>query len=696
VRETDPVPSARQAHVLFGAGLAGLAAVIAMLLPLRDAMPGAEFWAIPFSVAFVGGALASRARPDNVAARRLLAFGAVAITWFAASGALVLLYDAHGAGGAWFVPLNTLAQILGIGLVTSIVALLAVYPDGVYQRDLERRAVRVLLVLTPAVPVLLLVAGSTIQPAWFLEWADEVGALPALGDVDSPLGVDAPEGAKAPLTGFLDAALGAVPLFGAILLALRYRRFPVEQRLQIKWPLYAAMTLVVLALFDVLDAVDVLPTLLGDLFEMTSLVLLPAALAIGLAWPHLFDIEGVARRSAVYLALWTAIAAAYVGVAAAAGLAAGGENLQVAVAVAILTTLLFEPARRALARRVSRLAYGERVGGEELVRRLGAALEHTLETDALAQAIADTAREGLGARWARLVLDGARDALAGAPRPGEPAALTAPLVHAGEVLGEIQCGASARGRVYTGERELLTTLAGQAALALHNARLAAEVRERLDELAASRARIVEAEETARRRIERDIHDGSQQELAALIARIALVRNQVSRGDHAPLGDTLEALQSEAGQALENLRELASGIHPSVLTDRGIVAAIQARAVRLPLDVTVTCDPALRGRRFPEAVEGAVYFLVSECFSNTLKHAAARSVVLTIGGGERDLVVEVSDDGAGFDPDAVQAPGGLAGMADRIAALGGTLAVTSSPGAGTSLRAVLPLAETALV
>lgn len=172
-----------------------------------------------------------------------------------------------------------------------------------------------------------------------------------------------------------------------------------------------------------------------------------------------------------------------------------------------------------------------------------------------------------------------------------------------------------------------------------------------------------------------------------------MRNQVSRGDQAPLGDTLEALQSEAGQALENLRELASGIHPSVLSDRGVVAAIQARATRLPLDVTVTCDPALRGKRFPEAVEGAVYFLVSECFANTLKHADAQSVTLSIGGGERDLRVEVRDDGGGFDPATVDRSGGLAGMADRIAALGGTLAVTSSPGAGTSLSAVLPLAET---
>jgi signal transduction histidine kinase len=364
----------------------------------------------------------------------------------------------------------------------------------------------------------------------------------------------------------------------------------------------------------------------------------------------------------------------------------------VAVFVAILTTLLFEPARRAIARRIGRLAYGERIGGEELVRRLGATLEHTLERDALAEAIAATAREGLGARWARVDLDGAPSALAGDPRPGEPAALSAPLVNAGEAFGEIHCGASAFGRVYTRERELLSTLAGQAALALHNARLAAELRERFEELRASRARIVEAEESARRRIERDIHDGSQQELAALIAQIALVRNQLGRGEELPLADTLADLQGEVEQALGNLRELASGIHPSVLSDRGIIEAIEARAAGMPLELNLSCPPALRSARFPEAVEGAVYFFVSESLANVLKHAGADSVELSIEGGERDLRIEIHDDGCGFEPASVGRSGGLDGMADRIAALGGTLLIDSRPGAGTRLRAALPFAE----
>ncbi|MDP8967656.1 MAG: histidine kinase [Actinomycetota bacterium] len=241
---------------------------------------------------------------------------------------------------------------------------------------------------------------------------------------------------------------------------------------------------------------------------------------------------------------------------------------------------------------------------------------------------------------------------------------------------------------------MLATLARQAGLAIANARLAEELGTRLKELRASRARIVEAEERARRRIERDIHDGSQQEIAALIARIGLARNQLRRDPSLAI-ETLADVQSEAQQALENLRQLASGIHPSVLTDRGIVEAIEARGARLPLDVMLESDPDLRTTRFDETVEGGVWFVVSECFANTLKHSRAQRVVVRITRTDRQLSVEVSDDGIGFDPAAADPGGGLAGLGDRIAALGGALDVESAPGAGTRVRATLPARERSL-
>ena len=360
--------------------------------------------------------------------------------------------------------------------------------------------------------------------------------------------------------------------------------------------------------------------------------------------------------------------------------------------MAIVATLLFEPVRRALTRRAARFAGGERVSGEELIRRLGATLEHTLEIDALMRAIAATTREGIGARWVRIRLDDGGEVLDGAqPRQGELPALSALIVHAGERVGEIECGASAHGRVYGSERELLETLARQAGLAIANARLADELGTRLRELRASRARIVQAEERGRRRIERDIHDGAQQEIAALIARIGLARNQLRR-DASLATDTLADVQSEAQQALENLRRLAAGIHPSLLSDRGIVEAIEARMARLPLAVTLECDPVLRTARFDESVEGGVWFVVSECLANTLKHAQAGRVVVRMTRAGEELSVEVQDDGIGFDPAAADGDGALAGLADRVAALGGRLDIESAPRAGTRVRATLPAPE----
>ncbi|MDP8928979.1 MAG: response regulator, partial [Actinomycetota bacterium] len=186
------------------------------------------------------------------------------------------------------------------------------------------------------------------------------------------------------------------------------------------------------------------------------------------------------------------------------------------------------------------------------------------------------------------------------------------------------------------------------------------------------------------RIERNIHDGIQQEIVALTARLSLARNQLRRD--ASLADTtLAQLQAEARQTLDNMRELAHGIHPPVLTDRGLLEAIEARAGRLPLGVTIEADATMRGARFPGAVEGAAYFLVSEAMANTLKHASAARVLVRLRLVEGGLQVEVCDDGVGFDSAAVKGSG-LTGLRDRVEATGGILRIASTPGEGTRLTA----------
>jgi signal transduction histidine kinase len=284
----------------------------------------------------------------------------------------------------------------------------------------------------------------------------------------------------------------------------------------------------------------------------------------------------------------------------------------------------------------------------------------------------------------------------GLHEPASPA-LAVPLIHGQEHVGSIECGPKEEGTFQARDRELLATLGRQAALAIRNAALAAELAERLAEierqareLAASRTRIVQAEEAGRRRIERDIHDGVQQELVALLAKARLARNQLAR-DPGLAAATLAELQADVRQALADLRELAHGIHPPLLSDRGLLEAIEAQAARLPVPVRIDADGVGRDTRYAAETEGAAYFLVCEGLANALKHGAATRVEVRLASLPMGLRVEVADDGRGFEP-AGAVGSGLRGLADRVEALGGQLEIVSRPAGGTRLIALLPARE----
>jgi signal transduction histidine kinase len=226
---------------------------------------------------------------------------------------------------------------------------------------------------------------------------------------------------------------------------------------------------------------------------------------------------------------------------------------------------------------------------------------------------------------------------------------------------------------------LLEAVGSAGRLALENERLQAELRVQLHELQASRARIVRTAVEERRRLERDLHDGAQQRLLGLGMGLQLLTGHADGHGRQLLGD----VQHELDQALGELRELARGIHPAVLTDQGLAAAVRTLARRAPIPVTV----AAAGERAPAHVETAAYFVVSEALANIAKYAHATRATVALARDNGDLRVEVTDDGVGGA--SVGAGSGLTGLTDRVGALGGRLNLDSPPGGGTRLTAVIP-------
>jgi signal transduction histidine kinase len=214
-------------------------------------------------------------------------------------------------------------------------------------------------------------------------------------------------------------------------------------------------------------------------------------------------------------------------------------------------------------------------------------------------------------------------------------------------------------------------------------RLNAELHDRLEELAASRARIVAAGDVERRRLERNLHDGAQQRLVALALTLRLVAGKLE-SEPEVARELLAGAGRELGLALDELRELARGLHPAVLTDRGLRAAVEMLADRTPFPVELAAMP---DERLPEPVEAGAYYLIAEALTNVAKYANASTVRVAVSASDGHVAVEVSDDGiGGADP---ASGSGLRGLADRVEALGGSLAVRSPTGAGTTLRAEIP-------
>lgn len=527
------------------------------------------------------------------------------------------------------------------------------------------------------------------------------------GPIHNPLGVAGVEPLLVFLRGAATVGFAVSTATGVASLVLRFRRGSPDERQQLKPFLFVAS----FAIFGFLQPAKLFPVgSPGWWMEMISVNLvlplgLPLAIGIAVLRYRLYDLDIVIRRTFIYGALAALITAAYVGVVTGIGtlVGSGGRaNVLLSILATAIIAVAFQPARQRLQRVANRIAYGRRATPYEVLAELSARAGESYAADEVLPRMARALAEGTGAAraavWVRAgeVMHEAASWPASTPQdpvfvPGGQlmpriagAEQTVPVRHQGGLLGALTVDKRAGETLSPVETKLLQDLAAQAGLVLRNFGLTAELRARLEDLRASRLRLVAAQDGERRRIERDLHDGAQQNLVALKVKVGLVERLVDT-DPERVKSMLAEFKVEVGDALENLRDLARGIYPPLLADRGLVPALesQARKATVPVEIVASAVD-----RYPAEVEAAVYFCVLEALQNVQKYAEARTVLVRLHGSSGGIAFEVEDDGSGFDLSTRPRGAGLANMADRLEALGGSVVVRSAPGHGTTVSGSL--------
>jgi signal transduction histidine kinase len=506
------------------------------------------------------------------------------------------------------------------------------------------------------------------------------------------------------LIGLVGSVLANVSLF------IRYRRAGADERQQIRWFALAGLLLVIVAVSGIVVGSlvyhnnTVVFNPIFDVLTPLAFTALAASLGIAVLKYHLYDIDVFLRQALVYGALVVLISVVYFLTVVSVGSRLGlpRNDPAAGVAVGAIVALAFQPVRRRLQRLANRLVYGKRATPYEVLSQFSKRVSEMYASDELPIRMAQVLAEGTAADratvWLRVGHELRRAASwpAGAAGPSSlplptdelppisGVAEAVPVRHQGELLGAL--AVSKRQPMTATESRLLADLSREAGLVLKNTRLTAELVQRLDELQASRQRLVTAQDTERRRLERNLHDGAQQNLIALKLKIALMKNSAAT-DPQRAQAALDELTGDANEAIETLRELARGLYPPILAQDGLFAAVEAQARRTPVPVEVAGGPL---PRYSQETEAGVYFCVLEALQNMVKHANAAKATVSIEQRDGRLVFSVTDDGRGLDPERARSGSGMQNMRDRIEVLGGELRVESSPGGGTRVTGSIPV------
>jgi signal transduction histidine kinase len=497
----------------------------------------------------------------------------------------------------------------------------------------------------------------------------------------------------------LVVALGA--LVSVLSLIQRYRRAAQLERQQIRWLAFLGVflgTILVITLgLIATGAINDEGLVSGITFFafITGMFLgIPLVCGIAILRHGLWDVDVVVKKTVQYgllVAGFTVVVglvlillpALFIGVSSGIG---GAPVIVGGALLAVGFTLVKSRAQRW----ANRIVYGKRSTPYEVLSEFAERVGETYSTEDVLPRMAQLLGEASGARTARVWLRIGNAMRAEASWP--PDALSVPDVpvrgdelppfgkddafevrHQGDLLGALTVALGAADPMNPTKEKLIRDMAAQAGLVLRNVRLIEDLRE-------SRRRIVSAQDERARTLERNIHDGAQQQLVALSVKLRLATGLIDR-DPMKARTMLEELQGQTTETLEDLRDLARGIYPPLLADKGLPVALQAQARKSPVPVTVQPDGV---GRYAQDVESAIYFCCLEALNNVAKYADASSVEIRLRESDGKLRFEVADNGVGFEPRAGSQGTGLQGMADRLDAIGGTLDIVSAPGAGTTV------------
>ena len=662
-------------------------------------------------------------------------FGPVGGPWIVGFGPFVIA----GAVIGWHRPGHVIALLfLVVGMLTplaNILIALALGPFAAHPMEL-RTLLGALSVMTstllfPLVPlaIVLFPDGRLPSPRWrWLPWlaglAGVLGGTAAFaagawgGDLEQtwigpPFGGDL-LGIAEVLSPLFFTLVPVLIVSSGVAVVLRYRRSDAVTRQQLKWLVLAALVLVLIVIW-LWTTVGAVATTIGSMSEIVvslGFAFVPVSVAIAIVRHGLYDIDVVLSRTIVFVTLAAFITGLYAVTVVGIGTLIGDPtNLALTIGTTALVAVLFEPVRARVQHWANRAVYGRRATPYEVLTAIVDDLPTGASSDDQLEGMATLLADGTGANHATIWVEGggALHAAACSPAhdPDEHGVVaidrngplevprsthTEPVRLEGALLGALSFERGREDPVTPHEHALLAEMAGQASLLLGNARLRERLRARVDELRSSRQRLVAAQDEARRRIERDLHDGAQQQLVALKVKLGLARTIALKEEAGEqVIGLVEDLSATADIAVDSLRTLARGIYPPLLEAEGLERALVTQAQRSPIPVDLRTDGL---RRYDRQVEATIYFCVLEAMRNAVTHADATNLTVLLEDRDGQLHFRVVDDGRGSDPAEVVHGLGLTNMADRIDALGGSLAIEdgADDGGGMQVTGSIPVIE----